>query len=289
MLTAAVVPGATFIEVTRILQNEKYVQELLPKVKDPIVKRYWTEQIAQTSEFHKSETLDYIVSKFGRFITNKMIRNIIGQSQSTLNFRKAMDEGKIVFLKLSKGLLGEEDANFLGLVLVPKILAAALSRQDMPREERKPFFFYVDEFQNFATPDFAQILSEARKYALSLTVANQFVSQIDEEVRNAIFGNVGTMVVFRMGVSDANIMAQEFAPVFNESDLTNIPAQTTYVKTIVEGTPVPPFSMNVWRDLEAEKRMGDRRVAEMIKELSRLKYGKDREEVENEIERRGQL
>jgi hypothetical protein len=120
-------------------------------------------------------------------------------------------------------------------------------------------------------------------------VANQFVSQIDEEVRNAIFGNVGTMVVFRMGVSDANIMAQEFAPVFNESDLTNIPAQTTYVKTIVEGTPVPPFSMNVWRDLEAEKRMGDRRVAEMIKELSRLKYGKDREEVENEIERRGQL
>lgn len=289
MLTAAVVPGATFIEVTRILQNEKYVQELLPKIKDPIVKRYWTEQIAQTSEFHKSETLDYIVSKFGRFITNKMIRNIIGQSQSTLNFRKAMDEGKIVFLKLSKGLLGEEDANFLGLVLVPKILAAALSRQDMPREERKPFFFYVDEFQNFATPDFAQILSEARKYALSLTVANQFVSQIDEEVRNAVFGNVGTMVVFRMGVSDANIMAQEFAPVFNESDLTNIPAQTTYVKTIVEGTPVPPFSMNVWRDLEAEKKMGDRRVAEMIKELSRLKYGKDRVEVESEIERRGQL
>lgn len=289
MLTAAVIPGATFIEVVRILQNEKFVQEILPKVKDPIVKRYWTEQIAQTSEFHKSETLDYIVSKFGRFVTNKMIRNIIGQAETALDFRKAMDEGKIVFLKLSKGLLGEEDANFLGLVLVPKILAAALSRQNVEREQRRPFFFYVDEFQNFATPDFAQILSEARKYALSLTVANQFVSQIEEEVRNAIFGNVGTMTVFRMGVSDANIMAQEFAPVFNESDLTNIPAQTTYVKTIVEGTPVPPFSMDVSRDLAAEKRMGSKQVADMIKELSRLKYGREREVVEAEIERRGQF
>lgn len=289
MLTAAVIPGATFIEVVRILQNEKYVQELLPKIKDPIVKRYWTEQIAQTSEFHKSETLDYIVSKFGRFITNKMIRNIIGQAETALDFRRAMDEGKIVFLKLSKGLLGEEDANFLGLVLVPKILAAALSRQDMPKEERRPFYFYVDEFQNFATPDFAQILSEARKYALSLTVANQFVSQIDDEVRNAIFGNVGTMTVFRMGVSDANIMAQEFSPIFNESDLTNIPAQTTYVKTIVEGTPVPPFSMDVKRDIVAEKKMGSPKIAEMIKELSRLKYGRDRESVEADIDRRGQM
>lgn len=289
MLTAAVVPGASFIEVTRILQNEKYVQELLPKVKDPIVKRYWTEQIAQTSEFHKSETLDYIVSKFGRFITNTMIRNIIGQSHSTLNFRQAMDEGKIVFLKLSKGLLGEEDANFLGLILVPKILSAALSRQDTDRENRRPFFFYVDEFQNFATPDFAQILSEARKYGLSLTVANQFVGQIEDEVRNAIFGNVGTMVVFRMGVSDANVMAQEFAPVFNESDLTNIPAQTTYVKTIVEGTPVPPFSMDVRRDIAAERKTGSPQVSAMIKELSRLKYGREREIVEAEIERRGQF
>jgi len=120
-------------------------------------------------------------------------------------------------------------------------------------------------------------------------VANQFVSQIDDEVRNAIFGNVGTMVVFRMGVSDANVMAQEFGPVFNESDLTNIPAQTTYVKTIVEGTPVPPFSMNVWRDIDAERKTGSKKVAEMIKELSRLKYGRDRETVEAEIERRGQL
>lgn len=289
MLTASVIPGATFIEVVRILQNEKFVQQLLPRIEDPIVKRYWTEQIAQTSEFHKSEVLDYIVSKFGRFITNKVMRNIIGQSESSFSFRKAMDEGKILFLKLAKGLLGEEDANFLGLVLVPKILAAALSRQDVPKEKRRPFYFYVDEFQNFATPDFAQILSEARKYRLSLAVANQFVGQINEDVKNAIFGNVGTMVVFRMGVADANIMEQEFAPVFNQSDLTNIPAQTTYVKTIVHGTPVPPFSMDVWRDLEAEKKRGSEKVARMVKELSRLKYGKDKEQVEREVRRRGQI
>lgn len=289
ILTASVIPGASFIEVVRIIQNSKYVQELLPKVKDPIVKRFWTEQIAQTSDFHKSETLDYIVSKFGRFITNKLMRNIIGQAKSSFSFRDVMDQKKILFLKLAKGLLGEEDANFLGLVLVPKILSAALSRQDVDRSQRTPFYFYVDEFQNFATPDFAQILSEARKYALSLTVANQFVSQIEEEVKNAIFGNVGTMVVYRMGVADANVMAPEFAPVFNESDMTNIPFNTAYVKTIVGGTPVPPFSMNVWRDLKTEKAGGSKEVAAMIKELSRLKYGQDREIVEAEIEKRGQL
>ena len=217
------------------------------------------------------------------------MRNIIGQSQSSFSFRDVMDQKKILFLKLAKGLLGEEDANFLGLVLVPKILSAALSRQDIDRSQRTPFYFYVDEFQNFATPDFAQILSEARKYALSLTVANQFVSQIEEEVKNAIFGNVGTMVVYRMGVADANVMAPEFAPVFNESDMTNIPFNTAYVKTIVQGTPVPPFSMNVWRDLKKEKAGGSKEVAAMIKELSRLKFGQDREIVEAEIEKRGQL
>lgn len=289
MLTASVIPGATFMEVVRIIQSPQYVQELIPKIKDPVVKRFWTEQIAATSDYHKSETLDYIVSKFGRFITNKVMRNIIGQSKSAFNFRKVMDEKKILFLKLSKGLLGEEDANFLGLVLVPKVLAAALSRQDLPRSERQPFYFYVDEFQNFATPDFAQILSEARKYGLSLTVANQFVSQIDEEVKNAIFGNVGTMCVYRMGVADAAVIEREFAPVFNESDLTNIPSSTMYMKTMVNGTPVPPFSMSVWRDLKAEKESGSKELAAMIKELSRLKYGRDREVVEEEIERRGQL
>ncbi len=289
MLTVAMVPGATFVEVNRALTDQKYVQEILPLVKDPIVRRYWTDQIAQTSDFHKSETLDYIASKFGKFVTNKLVRNIIGQGKSGLNFRKAMDEGKIVFLKLAKGLLGEEDANFLGLVLVPKILAAALSRQDIPKEQRRPFFLYVDEFQNFATPDFAQMLSEVRKYGVGLVLANQFVSQLDEQVRDAIFGNCGTLMAYRVGMQDASILSKEFEPVFHEQDLTNIEAQNIYVKTIVNSTPVPPFSMNVARDLKAEKAQGSPEVARMIKELSRLQYGRDVNEVEEEIEIRAKL
>ncbi|MFN4212991.1 MAG: type IV secretory system conjugative DNA transfer family protein, partial [Microgenomates group bacterium] len=178
MLTVMSEPGATFVEVVRCLTDSKYVQELLPKVTDPIVRRYWTDQIAQTSDFHKSEVLDYIVSKFGRFVTNKTMRNIIGQSQSAFDFRKVMDEGKILLINLSKGKLGEENSSFLGLVLIPKILVAAMSRQEIPEPQRRDFFLYVDEFQNFATPDFATILSEARKYHLNLTVANQFIGQM---------------------------------------------------------------------------------------------------------------
>lgn len=290
MLTVGeAIPGSSFIEVVQALTRPQFVQEMLPKVTDPIVRRYWTDQIAQTADFHKSETLDYIVSKFGKFVTNKMVRNIIGQSVSTLNFREAMDTGKIVFLKLAKGLLGEEDANFLGLVLVPKVLQAALSRQDIPREQRRPFYLYVDEFQNFATPDFAQMLSEARKYNLGLILANQFVSQLEEQVKDAIFGNVGTLMSYRVGVPDANILQHEFTPVFNETDLTNVGAQTIYVKTVIKGSPVPPFSMSVLKDMKAEKAQGSKKVAEMVRELSRLKYGKDREEVEMEIERRAKL
>ena len=168
MLTVMCEEGSTFVEVMRVLTDARYVQEILPKVKDPIVRRYWTDQIAQTSDFHKSEVLDYITSKFGRFVTNKMIRNIIGQSQSSFDLRKVMDEGKILFINLSKGTIGEENSSFLGLIMVPRILMAAMSRTDMPKEQRRPFYLYVDEFQNFATPDFAVILSEARKYALAL-------------------------------------------------------------------------------------------------------------------------
>ncbi len=178
MLTVMSEPGNTFVEVMRVLTDQNFVQELLPKVKDPIIRRYWTDQIAQTSDFHKSEVLDYITSKFGRFVTNTMMRNMIGQSESSFNFRKAMDEGKILLISLAKGKIGEENSNFLGLILVPKILVAAMSRQDIPQDQRRDFYLYVDEFQNFATPDFAQILSEARKYRLNLTVANQFIGQI---------------------------------------------------------------------------------------------------------------
>nr|MBP6994251.1 type IV secretion system DNA-binding domain-containing protein [Candidatus Woesebacteria bacterium] len=291
MLTIMCEPGATFIEIVRVMTDQKYVQELLPKVQDPIIRRYWTDQIAQTSDFHKSEVLDYIVSKFGRFVTNKMMRNIIGQSKSAFDFRKVMDDGKILLINLSKGKVGEENSTFLGLLIVPKILAAAMSRVDTPIEKRREFFLYVDEFQNFATPDFATILSEARKYKLALTVANQFIGQMDEEVKNAVFGNVGTMMVLRTGVTDASFLQREFQPVFNENDIINQERFHAYMKTIVDNEPVAPFSVDLTKDYAkhmAEKEAGEK-VAQAIIQLSRLKYGKPVDIVEAEITQRAKL
>ena len=289
MLTIMCKPGSTFIEMVRILTDAKFVEEYLPLVKDGMVKRYWTDQIANTSDFHKSEVMDYIVSKFGRFVTNKTMRNIIGQPVSAFDFRKAMDEKKIVLCNLSKGILGEEDAKFLGLILVPKILTAAMSRQNVPMDQRPDFFLYVDEFQNFATEDFAAILSEARKYRLNLIVANQFIGQIDEEIKNAVFGNVGTMVSFRVGVTDANFLQHEFAPTFSENDLTNVEKYHAYIKTIVDNEPVSAFSMSLYKDIKAQEARMNPKLAEMVKQLSRLKYGKDKELVEAEINQRAKL
>lgn len=289
MLTAMSVPGNTFVEVMRIMTDSRFLQELLPHVTDPIVKRYWTDQIAQTSDFHKSEVLDYTVSKFGRFVTNKLIRNIIGQSQSSFDLRKIMDEGKILLINLAKGTLGEENSNFLGLLLVPRVLMAAMSRANVPMDQRRDFYFYVDEFQNFATPDFAVILSEARKYRLSLCVANQFIGQVEEEVKNAVFGNVGTIISYRVGVTDANYLQHEFTPTFNEDDLLNVERYHAFCKTIVNNEPVPPFSLDTTKDMSKIKAMENVRIAEIIKEMSRLKYGRDEKLVEAEISRRSNL
>jgi len=287
MLTVMSEPGSTFVEVVRCLTDSSFVQEILPKVDDPMVRRYWTDQIAQTADFHKSEVLDYIVSKFGRFVTNKLMRNIIGQSKSSFDLRRVMDEQKILIVNLSKGKMGEENSNFLGLVLVPKILVAAMSRQDVPEEKRPDFYLYVDEFQNFATETFADILSEARKFKLNLIVANQFIGQMEEEVKNAIFGNVGTLIAFRVGVNDASYLQHEFQPTFSEADLINIERFNAYVKTIVENEPVPPFSLDTTRDLsQVQKNL---KVGEMIRQLSRLRYGRDRELVEAEVVQRARL
>jgi len=287
MLTVMSEPGNTFVEVVRVLTDAKFVQELLPKVSDPVVKRYWTDQIAQTADFHKSEVLDYIVSKFGRFVTNRMMRNIIGQSKSAFTFRDIMDNRKILIVNLSKGRVGEENSNFLGLILVPKIFVAAMSRAEVPEDQRPDFFLYVDEFQNFATDTFADILAEARKFHLNLIVANQFIGQIEEEVKNAVFGNVGSVVSFRIGVTDANYIQHEFSPVFNETDLINIERFHAYMKTIVKNEPVPPFSLDTTRDLSKVDK--DPRIAEMIKQLSRLRYGRDVNVVDAEIVHRARL
>ncbi len=289
MLTAMSKPGATFVEVVRLMTDAEFVKELLPLVQDPVVKRYWTDQIAQTTDFHKSEVLDYTVSKFGRFVTNKMMRNIIGQSQSSFDLRKVMDEGKILIMNLSKGRIGEENSNFLGLILVPKILNAAMSRTNIPVEQRRDFYLYVDEFQNFATDTFADILSEARKYRLNLIVANQFIGQIGEDLKNAVFGNVGTLIAFRVGVTDANYLQHEFSPVFSEPDLVNVESPHAYIKTIANGEPVPPFSLDTTKDMKKWKAMLNAQVGQAIRELSRLKFGRDSVQVEASLVQRAKL
>jgi len=218
-----------------------------------------------------------------------MMRNIIGQSKSSFDFRKVMDEGKILLINLAKGKIGEENSNFFGLVLIPQILIAAMSRQDIPEDQRRDFYLYVDEFQNFATPDFAVILSEARKYHLNLCVANQFIGQIEEDVKNAIFGNVGTIISFRIGVTDANYLQHYFQPTFNENDLINVESYNAFVNTIVNNEPVTPFSMDLTKDMSKRKEMCNPKIAQMIKQLSRLKYGKDKDIVEAEIVQRAKL
>ncbi len=289
MLTAMSAEGSTFVEVMRIMTDSNFVRELLPKVTDPVVRRYWTDQIAQTTDFHKSEVLDYTVSKFGRFVTNKMMRNIIGQSKSSFDLRKVMDEGKILIMNLSKGKIGEENSNFLGLILVPKILAAAMSRADASMEQRRDFYLYVDEFQNFATETFADILSEARKYRLNLIVANQFIGQIGEDLKNAVFGNVGTVIGFRVGVTDANYLQHEFSPIFSEQDLVNVESPHAYIKTIVNGEPVVPFSLDTTKDMDKWRSLLNPQVGQAIRELSKLKFGKDVTQVEADITTRARL
>jgi hypothetical protein len=200
-----------------------------------------------------------------------------------------MDEGKILLINLSKGRLGEENSSFLGLVLIPKILVAAMSRQEIPEEKRRDFYLYVDEFQNFATPDFAVILSESRKYHLALTVANQFIGQMEEEVKNAVFGNVGTLIAFRLGVTDASYVQREFQPIFSESDLINIERFHAYMKTIVHNDPVPPFSVDMTKDVEKLRKEANEKIAQAVIQLSRLKYGKPKELVEAEIAQRARL
>jgi hypothetical protein len=286
MLTAMSKPGNTLIEVFRlVLLDKKFIDEMLPYVKDDMVKKYWTEEIAQTSDYHKSETLGYFASKFDRFVINKLMRNILGQSVSAFNLRDIMDNQKILIVNLDKGKIGEENSQFLGLLLVPKILSAAMSRSNIPEDQRKDFYLYVDEFQNFATEDFAQILSESRKYRLNLIVANQYIAQMIDEVKNAVFGNVGTIVSFKVGVSDAEFLEKEFEPIFNQKDLINLENRFAYVKMLSNGEVQPPFSMQT---VMSPVQPNDA-IAQSIKKLSRLKYGKDVNDVEEEIKGRGLL
>jgi hypothetical protein len=290
MLTVMEVPGATLVEVLRILSDQKYANSIIPNIKDPIVKRYWTDEVANTQEFHKSEKLGYIVSKFDRFVTNKLTRNIFGQSKSGFNIRWMMDNKKILIVNLSKGALGEENAQFLGLLLVPKILSAAMSRADIPENDRKDFYLYVDEFQNFSTEDFAQILSEARKYRLNLIVANQYITQIGEKIRDAVFGNVGTAITMKVGSTDAQFLEQLYTPIFTSTDLVNQENRNGYIKMVNKGETPAAFSISTsYENSPFQIPDGNLKTAEIVRSLSRYRYGKDVSLVEAEINQRGNV
>jgi hypothetical protein len=294
MLTAMAKPNSTLIEVVRILQDEEWVMEhWLPLVKDDLVRRYWTDQVAKTDKKTKSEALTYFISKFDKFTTNLAIRNIIGQSKSSFDFREVMDEGKILIVNLSKGKLGEENMSFLGLLLVQKMLAAALSREDIPEDARKDFFFYADEFQNFATEEFNSILSEARKYRLNLTLAHQYIGQLPEDIRNAVFGNVGSLFITRCSAEDAEFLETQFESYVTAMDMVNQGMGHWYVKLLVDGEYPSPFSLNSLYgpafpdsgfDLPVNKEVG-----EIVKEISRMKHGRDLEVVNDDIRTRSQL
>ena len=288
MLTAMEEKGNSLIEVLRLLTSPEFAKTKIPLIKDPVVKTYWTEELAQTSDFHKSEMLGYFVSKFDHFVTDVTIRNIIGQSKSAFQFRDAMDNKKIVLINLAKGRLGEENASFLGLLLIPKILTAAMSRHNQPESKRTDFFLYVDEFQNFATTDFVQILSESRKFRLNLILANQYLEQIPKPIRDAIFGNVGSLGSFRVGDEDAAFLEFHFKPVFSKYDLANNLVGNLYVKLLIDGAPSLPFSMALdWGEVTKIPRSD--KIKQLITKLSRIRYGEDRTVVEQDIARRSHL
>ncbi len=281
-------PG-TIAEIPRMFTDPEFQRYKLQKVKDPVVRAFWEQEMAKTTEFHKSEMLGYLISKVGRFVENEMMRNIIGQPRSAFDCRQVMDEGKILLVNLSKGKTGEVNSKLLGLIIVSKLQMAALSRADVPESRRSDFYLYIDEFQNFVTDSLATILSEARKYRLSLIMAHQYTSQLVHEnntkIRDAVFGNAGTMICFRIGVEDAEIMGKEFAPVFNEYDVINIDRFNAYVKLMINGTASRPFNMQTLPPPEG----GSVETASAVKQLAKLKFGRARAEVEADILERSRL
>ncbi|MDR3558078.1 MAG: TraM recognition domain-containing protein [Candidatus Pacebacteria bacterium] len=269
----------TLVDVSRVLSNKAFRESKLATCKNPLVIQFWREVADKAGgEASLANIVPYIVSKFDNFLANDIMRPVISQEKSTFNFRDIMDNKKILLVNLSKGRLGDINANLIGLILIGKILMAALSRVDSLGKDLPPFYLYVDEFQNITTDSIATILSEARKYKLSLNIAHQFIKQLDEKIKNAVFGNVGSMAVFRVGTEDAEFLAKQFEPVFTQKDIINIDNYNAYVKLLAGGRPVKPFNIST-----PNIPKGDAVIAGKLKELSYLTYGKDRAEIEAQI------
>jgi hypothetical protein len=275
-------PDATLIGVNRMLADKEYRNKVVENTTDPAVKSFWLDEFAKYGDRYMQEAGAAIQNKIGQFVSNPLVRNIIGQPKSTFDLRKAMDERKIIIINLSKGMVGEANANLLGAMLITKIYLGAMSRADASPSQLKrlpPFYLYVDEFQNFANESFADILSEARKYKLALTVAHQYIEQMSDEVRAAVFGNVGTMVCFRVGAFDAEVLEKEFAPTFTQEDLVNLGFVQIYLKLMIDGVTSQPFSATTLPPIEKPLVS----FKDDIIKFSRSTYAKPRAEVEEGI------
>lgn len=287
---------ATLLDVPRLFTDETYRDIKVKKVKNPVVRNFWEKTYNAIGDREKQEIIPYFTSKFVSFITNSLIRNIIGQTKSAFNFRQIMDEGKILLVNLSKGKIGELNAQLLGMILVSNIYNAAMSRQDIDEDKRRDFYLYVDEFQNFVTNTFADILSEARKYKLALIMAHQYIAQLDggggnnvgesgggkKSVKDAVFGNVGTMQSFKIGAPDAEFMEKEYAPVLSAQDIVGISNYKAYIKLNINNSTSRVFSMNAINTSDYQ----NKKAAQILMEYSAKKYGRKKEFVEAEIEAR---
>ncbi|OGZ56832.1 MAG: hypothetical protein A3G60_01320 [Candidatus Ryanbacteria bacterium RIFCSPLOWO2_12_FULL_47_9c] len=279
-------PGTTLLGIQRILVDKDYRRKIIDNLKDPLVRSFWVQEYESWQERFRNEAIAPIQNKVGQFLSTSFVRNIVGQPKSAFNIQEVMNQKKILLMNVAKGRIGEDNAQLLGAMLITKIQLAAMERVRIPEEERKDFYLYVDEFQNFATDSFANILSEARKYRLNIIIAHQYIGQLVTEtttkVRDAVFGNCGTLVIFRVGAADAEFLENEFTPEFEIQDLVNLPNRQIYIKLMVNGVTSRPFSAAV---LPAKGAEGVENTSDIIVKLSRKRYSRTRTEVEEEIER----
>lgn len=273
-------PSSTILGILRMLSDAKYRKKVVEKISDPVVKAFWTNEFANYNERFRSEAISPIQNKVGQFLSSAIIRNIVAQPKSTIDMKDIMDNGKILLINVSKGKIGEDNSSLLGAMLINRIQLAAMDRASIPEEQRRDFYLYVDEFQNFATESFATILSEARKYRLNLTIAHQYVTQMEEPVRDAVFGNVGTIVSFRVGAFDAEFLEKEFMPAFTQTHLVNLDKYCAYIKLMINGITSKPFSMQT-----IPPNIEDYGKKETVISVSRERYGRSREQVEEKIAR----
>ncbi len=266
------------MDIPKLLTDKEFRYVIVNRVTNQQVREFWLFEFEKYSTWLRSEAISPILNKIGQFLTSIPLRNIVGQKENTFDIRKVMDEGKILIANLAKNKIGEDNCSLLGAMIVTKMWLSALSRAGIPERKRRPFYLYVDEIHNFLTLSFADILSEARKYGLNLILAHQYIQQLDERIRGAIFGNVGTIISFRVGIEDARHLAREFYPVFNENDIINLPNYHIYLKLMIDGVTSQPFSAVTLPPPER----GRSHREEIIK-LCREKYAKPRKEVEREI------